>query len=216
MKVGFQITVNTNWAKEQRNVVATSATQAARAIAFDTKSRARQMIGSSWKGMSGGMQNALRVDVYPRGGVSLEPSMVVRHNAAYSGVFEGPKTTTISRNALLWIPLPSAKPLMPRFRSGMSAKSDHYVMAVGNKVGGFVYVPGRSGKPPLLCARYDVNSKGKIRKAYKAKAKRTQSQLTPLFFGMPAVRIKGRWNLAEITKSEWARMSTLYTAGIGK
>lgn len=212
MRVDINVTVNPKWVKEQRDAVARSAMQAARAIAFQTKTKARQNIAAS--GMPGNMQNALRVEVYPKGKTTTAPAMTVRHNAAYSGVFEGQKQTTISRNALLWIPLPSAKALMPRNRSGMSSKSAHYIMAIGNKVGGFVYVPGRGGKPPLLCARYDVGSSGKIRKAYKSKKKRTQGQITPLFFGVPSVKITGKWRINEITKSEWLQMKSLYTAGL--
>lgn len=212
MRIDINVSINSAWAKDQRDRIAHSAMMAARTIGAQTKSRARAKIASS--GMPGNMQNALRVEVYPKGKDATTPAMTVRHNAAYSNIFEGPGETTISAKHLLWIPLPSAKKLLPRNRSGMSAKTEHYVRDVGAKVGGFVYVPGRGGRPPLLCARYDVGAKGKIRKAYKAKAKRTQGQITPLFFGVPSVAIAGRWRLAEIVRSEWSKMKSLYAAGL--
>lgn len=215
MRIGVSVSVDSGWWKKKQELVARSAMSAAKSVAVVTKAQARGRIRSSWPGMSTRMQNALRVEVYPKGKDAIAPAMTVRHNASYSGVFEGPGTTTISASSLLWIPIPGS-PAAKLQRGGAGGAQKLTPAAVSFKLGLPLVPIRRPGKPPILAVKNVRAAKsGKISKGRGNRANaaaRKERFLTPLFIGLPSVKIKGKWQLQKLTASEWGRMKNTYTA----
>lgn len=97
---------------------------------------------------------------------------------------------TLFGPALLWIPLKFAK--VPRSRGGGKNAGRMTAQEYGNTVSRLFRV-NRKGKAPLLL---DVK------------------QGKPRYFGIPAVTLKQRFNLRDITKREFADFKATYAAAV--
>lgn len=187
--------------------VAAAATGAVKDVADQVKARARSRIAAA--GFSKRWQNAMRVDVYPKGGrTSIDAAMFAHHDIAYAGVFE--KGATIKGSPLLWLPLPSA----PKKVGGRRLTAGNYQELIGSPL----FVIARPGRPPLLAA--NVNGKagegdkavtpGQLRRGARAarrqdakigfggKIGRAPVRALPLFIGVPRVKLRARFGLSDI------------------
>lgn len=184
--------------KEKYGIVAKAATGAIKDGAAQAKTRGRAAIGSG--GFGRRWQNALRVEVYPRSGQSVNAAMYIHHNIPYSSVFQ--TGATLRGRRLLWLPVPGA-PLKIGPRRMTPA---NYQSLVGPLH--FVENPGRR---PLLAAyirgaRVPRRATLSALKAGSALARLgvTESRgkhgtagvvSVPLFFGVSSVRIPKKFDL---------------------
>lgn len=152
-------------------------------------------------GFSVKWQNALRVDIFPMRGTSLNPAVFVHHNIIYAGVFE--EGATIGGKPLLWLPLPGTP---ARIGNGRFTPAN-YRRTIGQLV-----PVNRPGKPPLLLGfiQGGKRSVGKIT-ARKLKAGQvTKQQLIPLFVGISRVNIRGRFGLAGVFQTARNNLGSAY------
>lgn len=156
-------------------------------------------------GFSRRWQNALRVDTYPRRGVSINAAALIWHKIPYAGVFED--GAIISGQPTLWLPLPTA----PK-RAGRSKMTPAlYVRTIGPLIS-----IERPGKPPLLAGKIATNRRGQINKgkvtlsALRRGGAGAPSTLVPLFIGIDRVSIRDRFSIREITERQAARLGALY------
>lgn len=187
-----------------QSVIAEAATGALRDAADQVKRDGRAAIGRA--GFSQRWQNALRVNLYPKTGPSIDAAAYVFHNIRYAGIFEhgGP----ITGSPFLWLPLPSAPQKIGRER--ITPKL--YIQRVGP-----LHAIKRPGKRPLL-AGYVVGTpkagkrvtiaqlrrgqrdarRASANAAFGGRAGRFQTTSVPLFVGIPSVNIRARFGLSGI------------------
>lgn len=208
-------------AERQRQAVAKAATAAIRAAANDVKRNGRAAIARA--GFSAKWQNALRVNVYPRAGDSIDAAAFVHHNIRYAGVFE--RGATIAGSPFLWLPLPTA----PQRIGGRRATPALYIRNIGP------LVPiRRPGKRPLLAGRVQATRAGRGRRptvaqlrrgardarrssanaAFGGKAGRFATKLVPLFVGIPSVTIRPRLGLQAIFDQARAGLAAAYARNL--
>jgi hypothetical protein len=194
-------------ARRQR-AIAEAASGAIGETADRVKREGRAAIGAA--GFSRRWQNALRVDIYPRGKPRTASSAIyIFHNIRYAGVFE--KGATIRGSPLLWLPLPTA----PLQAGGRRVTAGNYRELIGSPL----HTIRRPGKAPLLAAYVAgmpragraasvAQLRGGATRARRASANaafggssgRFAVQSLPLFVGVPSVHLRQRFNLAAIFK----------------
>ncbi|TGQ69515.1 hypothetical protein EN829_015055 [Mesorhizobium sp. M00.F.Ca.ET.186.01.1.1] len=185
--------------------IALAGTEAIAEAADIVKREGRQDIASA--GFSKRWQNALRVNLYPKRGVSMSAAAVIYHKIRYAGVFE--EGATISGQPLLWLPLPDA----PKGRGGARLRPSEYRARIGHPL----YSIKRPGKPPLLGANIRV-TKARAQKGISlSQLKRGRNpggkgevRLVPLYVGVPRVNIRDRFSIRQITERAAAKLGDLY------
>ncbi|MEN6306090.1 MAG: DUF6441 family protein [Armatimonadia bacterium] len=174
---------------------AKAATEAMREIEPSAKADAREAIRKGGPGFRGRWPNALRTQVYPKKGVSLQPSLVMWVRSPYAGIFE--KGGTIRGAPFIWLPL---KGVPLRYRGER--------LRPGN-IRGLVSIR-RPGKPPLLGIRVKTSaaraegpittsllSRGTAER-YKAKKRgaKLRIRVIPLFVGIRSATITKKWDIS--------------------
>lgn len=180
------------------------AAQAAIAEAGEiAKNQARAEIAAS--GLGTGFINALRLNVYPKTGVSINASAQIFHKIPYAGVFE--EGATIRGKPNLWIPLPDApqrigrKTMTPRLFE--------------QRVGKLQFVKP-AGKNPLLFAKMNVGrgkTAGKItlsRLRAAAAGKEGTKTSVPIFVGISSVAVRKRLNIRAIVQRARDRLPVIF------
>jgi hypothetical protein len=154
-------------------------------------------------GFSRRWQNALRVDIYPKRGVSMQAAAFIWHKIGYAGVFE--EGATITGKPRLWLPLESA----PKRIGRQKITPALYI----RKVGPLVPII-RPGKPPLLAGKIAASrrstSKVTLSALRRASGGGAPSRLVPLFVGIDRVSIRDRFSIKEITERAANRLGELY------
>jgi hypothetical protein len=178
---------------------AQSAIAAAGAI---VKARGRADISAA--GLGNGFVKALRVDIYPKRGNSLNATAHIYHKIPYAGVFE--EGATIRGRPRMWIALPNApqrlgrKPMTPElFRQ---------------RIGPLAFVK-RPGKRPLLFAKAKAGkSTTKISLPRFRSGSRGEGPFVsvPVFVGVGSVAIRKRLNITRIVRQARDRLPELYKA----
>lgn len=187
-----------------KDPIAVAGTAAVAEAGDIVKSQGRADIGAA--GFSKKWQNALRVNVYPKRGVSMDAAALIYHKIRYAGIFQdgGP----VAGKPLLWLPLPDA----PIGRGGRRIKPSEY----RNKVGHPLYTIKRDGQPPLLGAYVrvtDNRAKGislAVLKRGRNPNGRGREKLVPLYVGVPRVEIRKKFHIDEIAGSVAGRLGELY------
>lgn len=179
--------------------VAKAGTAAIDLVGRDIKTEGRANIAGA--GFSKRWQNALRVNRYPRRGVSSSAALWIYHKIPYAEVFES--GATIHGKPLLWIPLSTA----PKRIGRMKMTPKNYIANVGPLVS-----INNPGKPPLLAAPYS----GRVRKRTTlAGLKRGAGQgggLVPVFVGISTISIQKRFALRSIFRSAAGKLGSYYAA----
>ena len=166
------------------------------------KSKGRSDIAAA--GLGNGFVKALRVDIYPRRGDSLNATAHIYHKIPYAGVFE--QGAAIRGHPRMWVALPNVsqrygrKPMTPE----LFAKN----------IGPLAFVK-RTGKSPLLFAR--VKAGKNTTKISLARFKSAGSgagpfQSVPVFVGLDSVSIRKRLNITGIVRGACDRLPQLYAA----
>lgn len=153
-------------------------------------------------GFSKRWQNALRVNVYPLRGTSINPAIFLYHKIQYAGVFEtGAK---IRGKPLLWLPLKNA----PK-KIGRKKFTPRNLSAEGVSLVSFRSSSGQ----PLLGAK--VGIKGRRSKISQAAIKRGISntdvtKTVPLFVGVNSVTIRSKFKIRPAVIRVRNSLSVLY------
>lgn len=176
------------------------------------KAAGRQDIASA--GFSKRWQNALRVDVYPKRGVSLNAAALIYHKIPYADVFE--TGATIRGKPRLWLPLRST----PKRIGNKRMTAERFAKEVAP-----LRFIRRAGKPPLLAAKMSVSrgqaESGNYGKVTLAKLRRGATdagiiRAVPLFVAVDSVKIRDRFSIREITKRAADRLGEIYLSQVAK
>lgn len=190
--------------------IAQAATDAMREAGEIAKIESRASIAQA--GFSRRWQNALRVEVYPKGkSTSINPAAFIYHKIPYAGVFED--GAVIRGKPRLWLPLPSA----PK-RIGRNRVTPERVAKIAPD--GLQFVK-RGGKNPLLAVKVRL-SKAKaaapeknltaaaIRKGNQGGGKNGRVVSVPLFVGIDMVKIRKRFSIGKVVQGVRDRLASLY------
>jgi len=170
------------------------------------KTEGRRDIASA--GFGKRWQNALRVDVYPKRGVSLNAAALIYHKIPYADVFE--TGATIRGKPRLWLPLSTTPKKIGRNR--MTA--ERFQKEIGP-----LHFIRRAGKKPLLAGQMavtrgqaDAGDVGKITlsKLRKGAAGSGIIRAVPLFVAVDSVKLRDRFSIREITKRAADRLGEIY------
>lgn len=163
--------------------MAVASTEAMDQLAKDVKTGGRANIRAG--GFSSKWANALRVDRYPKRGVSINAALWIWHKIPYAGVFE--QGASIHGKPMLWIPLSG----MPKKIGGKRTSVASYAASVGPLVR-----VNRANGPPLLVGKPPSGMrKGRTRAQREAHSRFASSQVAPLFVGISAVTVKKHFSL---------------------
>ena len=193
--------------REKYKPMAEAGTEAIREISDEVKTAGRADIAAA--GFGKRWQNAFRVDVYPKRGVSLNAAALVYHKIPYADIFE--TGGVIKGKPKLWIPLSSTPKKIGTQR--MSAK------LFQQKIGKLQYVKRPGGKP-LLMAKASVSSgqakSGKYGKVTLSKLRSGAAgngiiRAVPLFVAVDSVKLRDRFSLREIIGRTADKLATVYT-----
>lgn len=178
--------------------IAEAGTKAIDLVGRDIKSLARADIAAA--GFSRRWQNALRVDRYPRKGVSANAALWIYHKIPYADIFE--TGGTIQGKPYLWIPTSNAPKRLGRSKFNIR----NYQKEVGPLK--FINPPG---KPPLAIAAYGGRS---TKKLSQAGLRRGGDKTVVLFVGVPSVNIRDRFHLREIFTAASQKLASYYAANL--
>jgi hypothetical protein len=176
------------------------------------KTEARQNIASA--GFSKRWQNALRVDVYPKRGVSLNAAALIYHKIPYADVFE--TGATIRGKPRLWLPLKST----PKKIGNKRMTAERF----SKEIAPLRFIR-RAGKPPLLAAKMAVSrgqaESSNLGKVTLAKLRKGATgagiiRAVPLFVAVDSVKIRDRLSIREITKNAADRLGEIYLDKVSK
>lgn len=181
--------------------MAVAAQSAIKDLAGDLKNASRADIRAA--GFSSKWANALRVDTYPKRGVSIDAAAYLYHKIPYSGIFE--TGGTIRGQPLLWIPLSST----PKKIGRLKMTPENYRRVIGPL---FQIKP--PGKPPLLVARSKKSRNTKISVSSLKKGASgpsSRSSMVPVFVGVPQVNIRDKFHISEIAAAFSRNLPALYS-----
>lgn len=196
-------------AESMYGVIANAATDTMREAGDQLKKQGRANIAAG--GFSAKWQNAWRVNVYPKKGVSIDSSVWGYHKIAYSLIFET-GGQIVGKRGLLWIPLGNV-PKIGRFRATPRRLSQSGVKLVS--------MHGK-GKP-LLGAAVRLSraqagaekikvSLGKLRSG--TKGVRGEVRTIPLFVGVPSVRLPKKFNISGVAGTIQGQLGNMYFANL--
>ena len=191
--------------------IAVAATGTMKDAAALLKSRGRANIAQG--GMSSKWQNAWRVNVYPKSGVSIDAAVWAFHKIPYSLAFET-GARIAPKHGKLWIPLPST----PK-KVGRNRVTPRLLIQSGVKL----ITIKRPGKHPLLATSVRVSrsqmasknlklSLNKIRKG--TKGVRGTVRAVPLFVGLDSVTLRKRFDLAGVAEAIRGELGALYVKNL--
>lgn len=184
-----------------KDPLAVAGTRAMGRLGADIKTQGRAEIRRG--GLSARWANALRVDVYPSRGVSLEPAVWVWHKIPYAGVFE--EGAAVHGHPILWVPLSS----MPKKLGGKRASPRSYKAQMGGQL---IYVD-RGSEPPLLVGKPPSGfRKGRTKASRSLHARYANSQYAPLFIGLSVVNLKKRFSLQRLFETLANRLTGYFDA----
>lgn len=184
--------------------IAAAATQAVAAAANDVKADGRADIAKA--GFGKRWQNALRADVYPSRGNSINAAAWIYHKIHYAGVFES--GARVAGKPLLWLPLPGA----PKKLGGKKTTPQNFNRFVGP------LFALKNSRVPLLAANVGLSESQAKRKKVKislAGLKRGVSgegskRAVPMFVGVSAINIRKKFSIIAICKAAAAKLPGLY------
>lgn len=186
--------------KRDHDRVARTATETFRTAATMIKQAGRASIAAG--GFSSRWQNALRVGVFPKTGISGSPAISVNHKIRYAGQFEDPQP--VLGRPLLWLPIEANLPGGKRWTPAM------FTRTIGPLRG------GRHGTRPVLFGQVSVGRGGKVSKypkslkAVRSYNKNTAREWLPVFVGVGSVSDPKRFDIAGAVQSVSADIANIY------
>ena len=162
-------------------------------------------------GFSARWANALRVNVYPKKGVSIDAALFAYHRIPYAGVFD--TGMTIAGNPMLWLPLPG----VPARFGGHRLTPKVFAASVGP-----LHSVNLPGKPPMLAAYMPESSdptKITVRKLKSGALRRVQRGpnsviSVPIFYGISQVQLKAKFHLDQVFTRARANLGEYYAQHI--
>lgn len=184
--------------------MATAATEAMREVGEIAQAAGRASIRAAGGRFGKGWQNALRLQVFPKNGVSLGATAFIYHKIPYAGVFE--RGATIHGKPIMWVPLKSA----PSTIGGRKLTPDQYRVQIGP----LTYVK-RPGHPPLLVGRIaSRTAKGRkvtsVNLSALKRGSREGGSSVPIFVGIDVARISKRFDIAGAIAQAARNLPILY------
>lgn len=140
-------------------------------------------------GFSSKWQNALRVNVYPRGKIeSIDSAAFLYHKIGYANVFE--EGAVIRGKPYMWVPLTSSRNLLGKRRLTPAEYK--------RRIGPLRFVQ-RPGGRPLLMGEVASNARTVSRASLRRGAGRGGRAVrsVPIFVGVPVVRISRKFRIRE-------------------
>lgn len=183
--------------------IAQGATAAVKEAAEAIKSGARGSIAAAGFGKK--WQNALRVDVYPKSGPSINAAAHIYHKIPYAWVFE--EGAKIAGSPRLWLT-----------STGVPQKIGRNRMTPKNYPGPLQYV-SRPGKAPMLMAQVRVSKAAAKKKAppkLSAAAIRRGTagsgvlRSVPVFVGVSSVKLRKRFDVSGAVSRTAGQLGALY------
>lgn len=178
--------------------VAKAGTAAIDLVGKDIKTEGRANIAGA--GFGKRWQNALRVDRYPRRGVSANAALWIYHKIPYAEAFES--GAVIHGTPLLWIPLSTA----PKKIGRLKMTPRNYIASVGPLIS-----INHPGKPPLLAAPYSGRVRSRTTLAGLRRGADKGGGLVPIFVGIKTITLTKRFALRSIFRSAAGRLSGYYS-----
>lgn len=187
--------------KRDHDKVARTATETFREAAQLVKQAARSSIAAG--GFSGRWQNALRVNVYPQGGISGSPAIYLYHKISYAGQFEDPQP--VHGRPLLWLPILANLPGGRRWSPALFTRTVGPLRA------------GRHGSRPILFGQVTIGRDNKVAKypkgnrqvrSYNRNAKRAW---LPVFIGVSSISDPKRFDIAGAVRSVGNQIAEIYS-----
>ncbi|TPN44866.1 DUF6441 family protein [Mesorhizobium sp. B1-1-7] len=148
-------------------------------------------------GFSQKWQNTLTTIVYPKEGVSTQPTILLYSKIKYSNIFE--EGGSIFGHPLLWLALPTAPKMIGRNRTTPSLYASHV---------GPLFSIVRAGKRPLLAAR--------IRTSQKGKRGGVQFKTVPMFVGIDETTLKARFAIHQVAEKVGDQLPEIFAAEFNK
>lgn len=180
--------------------IAAAATGAIKDAAAQIKTQGRAAIASGGFGQK--WQNALRIEVYPKSGTSINAAALAHHKIPYAGIFE--TGGTIAGKPLLWVPLTGT----PARIAGMRFTPRLFTSLIGPLV-----LIKRPGKRPLLASPISGRPTSKITVARFRRGQQGLGKnisLQPIFVGVPSVQIRKKFDLQAVFLSAQSSLPTFY------
>lgn len=207
-----------------------AATKTMREVALKLKNEGRAAIRGG--GLSSKWANAWRVQVYPAKGYALDPAAYGYHKIPYSMIFQEGGVIR-ARRGLLWLPLPTVPKVgkriaRPRDLTGVKLYSVNsgagkplLVAKVRNaganrnsRIRGVVSLPALRAGTNADKIRTTSRLKAKGRGGVKASNAKARIVTVPLFFGVPSVRLRSRFNLDRVSQSVAATIPAVYEQNV--
>jgi len=185
--------------------IATAATLAITDAANQVKVRGRARIRQA--GFSKRWENALRVNVFPQRGVSVDAAAYVFHKIPYAGVFE--EGAKISGKPMLWIPFPNVSGKI----GGRKMTPRLFIQRIGP-----LHIIKVPGKAPMLASYVSAGADtkklttAKLRAGVRRKnAKGSKAvKSVPVFFGVSMVTLQARFGLKAVFTAARASLKGFY------
>jgi len=156
-------------------------------------------------GFSGRWQNALRVDVYPKTGVSMHPAISVYHKIAYAGQFEDPQP--VAGKPLIWLPIEANLPGGQRWTVAKFVRAGYNLRA------------GRHGSRPILFGQVAVGTSNKplksphtLKQIRRYNAKVLTRKWLPVFIGVSAVNDPKRFDIGGVVERVGGQLASIFAS----
>lgn len=201
-----------------RKLMAEGMTAAMDEAVVEVKTVARNSIARA--GFSTRWQNTLRVDRYPRKGVSMVPSAYIFHKIPYAGVFE--EGAHVAGKPMLWLPLASAPARVGRLRTTVA----NLIKATGQRL---LPLTSKSGKPLLAAVarlsgtmarqpspRVSVSTirKGAAAVSDTGAKRRGTVRTIPMFVGLSAIDIPKKFGVTAAVDAARAALPAAYARNL--
>jgi hypothetical protein len=185
--------------------IATAATAAISDAGNQVKLKGRARIAAA--GFSKKWQNALRVNIFPQRGVSVDAAAWVFHKIPYAGVFE--EGAKISGKPMLWIPFPNVATRI----GGQKMTPRLFVQRIGP-----LHSIKSHGKPPILASYISAGADtkklttAKLRAGVRRKNSKGSKAVksVPVFFGVSTVTLRARFGLQEVFREARQALKGFY------
>jgi hypothetical protein len=194
--------------------IAKGTTGAIRTLADQVKKEARSSIGSG--GFSARWQNALRVNVYPKSGFSVNAAAYIFHKIDYAGVFEYGKS--ITGKPLMWLPTQYAQSKVAGRHISPKLFTEYFGLKLRATRG--------TGRPLLvadialtksLAGKVAAGTKANIgvRAIRKSKKSSGPTVAVPMFVGISRVQERKMFDIVGICNAARSKLAGLYKSIVG-
>lgn len=192
-----------------RNPIAFAATAAVREVGEAIKSEGRADIANA--GFNKRWQNAFRVSVYPKTGVSMGAAAYVYHNIPYADAFE--KGGVIEGKPILWIWMQRKVVRLGKEKMTPKLFWDRIGPLSYVSKGGSSYLVAKVGLGPVEAKR-DGPIRITLQKLRNGAAGVGVIRSVPVFHGQKNVNMPNKFSLREITQREAGTLVRRYARNI--